>query len=494
MSNKIKEFTACVIGSGPGGYVAAIRLAQLGVKTCLVEREHLGGICLNWGCIPTKALLKSVEVLDTIKHSKDFGIELDQNLIKPDLAKIIDRSRTVAGKLSSGIQGLMKKNKIEVIKGNAKFISQNEIQIENFAAPEVCGLKSNGFTQSIDGVTKISAEYFIIATGARARVIPGFEPDSKLVLTYKEAMAQKDLPKKLLVVGSGAIGIEFAYFYNSVGSKDTVIETLDRIVPTEDIEISKLAEKIYKSKGLDIQTSAGLKSFTKKSNSVVVKYSLSDGAIKEEEFDRVIMAVGVVPNSDAINLEKANVKKDEKGIIQTDKYLQTSQNNIFAIGDVVSGPWLAHKASHEGIIAAEMIASKLSKYDKNKIHAINKLNIPGCIYTNPQIASVGLTEAKAKELGYDIKIGRFLPIANGKAIASGKTEGLVKTIFDKKTGELLGAHAIGADVTEYISALLVGKNVEATELDFQSTIFPHPTLSEMIHESALDADGRVIHM
>ena len=493
----MKKFTACVIGSGPGGYVAAIRLAQLGVSVCVVEREHLGGICLNWGCIPTKALLKSAEVFHSIKKSQEYGITIDDNIlksIKPDLSKIIDRSRGVAAKLSNGIAMLMKKNKIEVISGQASFKSSNEISVTKFVSKEICGLKSNPVIPTLSDIETISADYFIIATGARAREIKGFEPDGNLVLTYKEAMSQKTLPQKLLVVGSGAIGIEFASFYNTVGSNVTVFEMLDRIVPSEDLEISKLAEKYYKSQGLNIHTSINLISFVKNKNSITVEYKLSNGEVKKDEFDKIIMAVGVVPNTDKISIENTKVKKDDKGIVITDKYLQTNDEKIFAIGDVTTGPWLAHKASHEGIVAAEKIASKLKLYDESKIHPINRTNIPGCIYTNPQIASVGLTEQKAKELGYDIKVGRFSPAGNGKAIATNKIEGLVKTIFDKKTGELLGAHLIGGDVTEYISAFLVGKTMEGTDLDFISTIFPHPTLSEMIHESVLDSNGRVIHI
>ncbi len=470
MSN---NYNVCVIGGGPGGYVAAIRASQLGLKVCLVEREHLGGICLNWGCIPTKALLKSAEVYKTITQAEEYGLKVDSKNISFDMKEVVKRSRGIAEKLSGGIKGLMKKHKIEVVMGEAKFASSGQILVAE---------------------QKITADYFIIATGARARMVKDFEADGKLILTYKEAMVQESLPQRLLVVGSGAIGIEFATFYNTFGSKVTVVEMVDRIVPSEDIEISKLAEKSFKAQGLTIFTSASLVKFEKKQNTVLVTYKLSSGDVKTEEFDRVIMATGVVPNTDSLGLEKTKVAKDERGIITTTKYLETSDEKILAIGDVTQGPWLAHKASHEGIIASEIIASKLGKYDKSQIHAIHRLNIPGCIYTSPQMASVGLTEAKAKELGYDVKIGRFPYAANGKAIAIGKTEGLVKTIFDKKTGELLGAHLIGADVTEFISTFLIAKTMEGTELDFIQTIFPHPTLSEMIHESVLDSQERVVHI
>ena len=466
-------YNVCVIGGGPGGYVAAIRAAQLGLKVCLVEREHLGGICLNWGCIPTKALLKSAEVYKTIKEASSYGLSVDEKAVKFNIADVVKRSRDVSQKLSSGIKGLMKKHKIEVVEGEAKFESSSQIDVKG---------------------QKITADYFIIATGARARIIKDFEADGKLVLTYKEAMVQSELPKKLLVVGSGAIGIEFASFFNTFGSSVTVLEMQDRILPTEDAEICKLAEKSFKAQGLNILTSAGLVKFVKNSNSVSVTYKTSAGEVKTEDFDKIIMATGVVPNSDALGLEKTKVKKDEKGIILTNKHLETEDAKILAIGDVTKGPWLAHKASHEGIIASEVIAAKLGKYDIKKVHPIHPLNIPGCIYTSPQIASVGLSEAKAKELGYDVKIGRFPYMANGKAIAIGKTDGLVKTIFDKKTGELLGAHLFGADVTEFISTFLIAKTMEGTELDFIQTIFPHPTLSEMIHESVLDSESRVVHI
>jgi dihydrolipoamide dehydrogenase len=463
----MKNFDLVVIGAGPGGYVSAIRASQLGLKTAVIEAKHLGGICLNWGCIPTKALLKCSEVNYTLSHLADYGFSAEN--IKFDFTKIVERSRSVANKLSEGVKMLLKKNKVEVVSGFAKFTSKNEIIVDDKEA--------------------IKAKYFIVATGARARVLSGFEPDGESVWTYREAMVAKSLPKTLIVVGSGAIGCEFANFYANLGTKVTILEGAERILPAEDAEISKLAHKSFEKQGLKIETGVKLESLSKTSKSVKVKYNG-----KEIEAEKLIMAVGVVPNTEGIGLEKAGVNLDEKKLIKTDDYGATSNPNIFAIGDVTQGPWLAHKASHEGIISAEKIASLEGKYDGKKIHKLNRLNIPGCTYTRPQIASVGLTEAKALEMGYKLKIGRFTPAGNGKSIASGETEGLVKTIFDEKTGELLGVHMMGAEVTEMISTFLVGKQMEAVEEDFISTIFPHPSLSEMMHEAVLDAFGRVIHL
>jgi dihydrolipoamide dehydrogenase len=463
----MKNFDLVVIGAGPGGYVAAIRASQLGLKTAVIEAKHLGGICLNWGCIPTKALLKCSEVNYTLSHLADYGFSAEN--IKFDFTKIIERSRNVANKLSDGIKMLLKKNKVEVINGFAKFTSKNEV--------------------IVDEKDVVKAKYFIVATGARARVLSGFEPDGESVWTYREAMVAKTLPKSLIVVGSGAIGCEFANFYANLGTKVTILEGADRILPVEDAEISKLAHKSFEKQGITIETGVKLESLSKTSKSVKVKYSG-----KEIEAEKLIMAVGVVPNTEGIGLEKAGVMLDDKKLIKIDDYCKTTTANIFAIGDVTQGPWLAHKASHEGMISAEKIASLEGKYDGKKVHKLNRLNIPGCTYTRPQIASVGLTEAKALEMGYKLKIGRFSPAGNGKSIASGETEGLVKTIFDEKTGELLGVHMIGAEVTEMISTFLVGKQMEAVEDDFISTIFPHPSLSEMMHEAVLDAFGRVIHM
>ena len=468
MTNSAKKFDVCVIGAGPGGYVAAIRAAQLGLKVGIVEADQLGGICLNWGCIPTKALLKSAEVNHLLHNLEQFGFSEEK--VKFDFAKIIERSRAVSKKLSGGIAGLMKKNKIEVINGFAKFLDAKKIAVGN---------------------EEIEATYFIIATGARARVTPGMEPDVENIWTYREAMTPKALPKSLLVVGSGAIGAEFASFYKNMGSEVTLIEMAENILPVEDEEISKLARKSFEKQGIKIYTSAALKSLKKGKGSVTATVEIA-GKLEEITAEKVIMAVGIVANIENLGLEKTKVKT-EKGRVIANGYLETAEANIFAIGDVVGSPWLAHKASHEGSIAAEKIASKLGKYDAKKIHPIKIENIPGCTYSMPQIASVGLTEKKAKDAGKKIKVGRFPYMANGKAIAAGESEGLIKVIFDEKTGELLGAHLIGAEVTEMIQGYVIAKQAELTEEDLMHTIFAHPTMSEMMHEAVLDAYGKVIH-
>lgn len=466
----MKKYDLSIIGAGPGGYVAAIRASQLGLSVCIIEEKHLGGICLNWGCIPTKALLKASELNYKLNHLSDFGFTAKG--ISFDFKKVVERSRKVADQLSAGISILMKKNKIDVIFGRGKIVSQGKIEVVHN-----------------DAKTEINAKHIIIATGARARVLQGFEPDSKLILTYKEAMTQEALPRTICVVGSGAIGSEFASFYQNMGSNVTILEAMPRILPVEDEEISKIAKKEFEAQGMKIHTGVKLERIEKKSKSVVVYF---DG--KHEEFEKVIMAVGIVPNIENIGVEGLKIAKDERGCIKVDQYLQTNIEGIYAIGDVTQGPWLAHKASHEGMIAAEFIASKEGKYQKKDVHPLNRANVPGCTYTRPQIASVGLTESQAKEKGLNIKIGRFSPVGNGKAIASGETVGLVKSIFDAKTGELLGVHMIGSDVTEMISAFLVGKQAELVEKDFIHTVFPHPTMSEMIHESVLDAFGKCLHM
>ncbi len=468
MTNSAKKFDVCVIGAGPGGYVAAIRAAQLGLKVGIVEADQLGGICLNWGCIPTKALLKSAEVNHLLHNLEQFGFSAEK--VKFDFTKIIERSRAVSKKLSGGIAGLMKKNKIEVINGFAKFLDAKKIAVGN---------------------EEIEATYFIIATGARARIIPGMEPDVENIWTYREAMTPKALPKSLLVVGSGAIGAEFASFYKNMGSEVTLIEMAENILPVEDEEISKLARKSFEKQGIKIYTSAALKSLKKGKDSVTATVEIA-GKLEEITAEKVIMAVGIVANIENLGLEKTKVKTD-KGRVIANGYLETAEANIFAIGDVVGSPWLAHKASHEGSIAAEKIASKLGKYDAKKIHPIKIENIPGCTYSMPQIASVGLTEKKAKDAGKKIKVGRFPYMANGKAIAAGESEGLIKVIFDEKTGELLGAHLIGAEVTEMIQGYVIAKQAELTEEDLMHTIFAHPTMSEMMHEAVLDAYGKVIH-
>ncbi len=469
----IEEFDLCVIGAGPGGYVAAIRAAQLGLKTVIVEANHLGGICLNWGCIPTKALLKSSEINHLLHNLSEYGFSAKE--IAFDFEKIIARSRQVSKKLSGGIAALLKKNKITVIDGFASFVSKNKIAIA----------KDNKL------LSEIKASYVIIATGARARVIKDMEPDGEFIWSYKEAMVPKSLPKSLLVVGSGAIGVEFASFYKNMGSEVTLIESQPNILPVEDKEISKLAHKSFEKQGMKIHVGANLKSIIKDKNQVKANIEIN-AKITELRAEKVIMAVGIVANCENLNLQKTAVKLDQ-GRILTNQFLETNDSGIFAIGDVAGAPWLAHKASHEGVIAAEVIAAKMGKYDLKKIHAIKKQNIPGCTYCMPQIASVGLTEEKALAWGHKIKIGRFPYAANGKAIAIGENEGLVKVIFDEKTGELLGAHIIGTEATEMIQGYVIGKQAELTEQDFIDTIFAHPTLSEMMHEAVLDAFGKVIH-
>ena len=468
-----KKFDLCIIGAGPGGYVAAIRASQLGLKVAIVEANHLGGICLNWGCIPTKALLRSSEINHLLHNLDQFGFSA-QN-IQHDFAKIIERSRAVSKRLSSGVAGLMKKNKIEVFDGYGKFLDAKKISV----------------TKDSKEIEQIEASYFIVATGARARVIAGMEPDGENIWTYREAMTAKALPKSLIVVGSGAIGSEFASFYRNMGAEVTLVEMAENILPVEDEEISKLARKSFEKQGIKILTSASLKALKVGKGEVVASIEIA-GKVEEIKAEKVIMAVGIVANVENLGLEKTKIKTD-KGRIETNGYMETVEANIFAIGDVAGAPWLAHKASHEGIISAEKIASKMGKYDAKKVHPIKKENIPGCTYSMPQIASLGLTEKKAKESGKKIKIGRFPYLANGKAIAMGETEGLIKVIFDEKTGELLGAHLIGAEVTEMIQGFVIAKQAELTEEDLMHTIFAHPTLSEMMHEAVLDADGKVIH-
>lgn len=468
-----KKFDLCIIGAGPGGYVSAIRASQLGLKVAIVEANHLGGICLNWGCIPTKALLRSSEINHLLHNLDQFGFSAEN--IKHDFAKIIERSRAVSKRLSSGVAGLMKKNKIEVFDGFAKFLDNKKITV----------------SKDSKEIEQIEASYFIVATGARARVIKGMEPDGENIWTYREAMTAKALPKSLIVVGSGAIGSEFASFYRNMGAEVTLVEMAENILPVEDEEISKLARKSFEKQGIKILTSASLKALKVGKGEVVASIEIA-GKVEEIKAEKVIMAVGIVANVENLGLEKTKIKVD-KGSIETNGYMETAEAHIFAIGDVAGAPWLAHKASHEGIISAEKIASKMGKYDAKKVHPIKKENIPGCTYSMPQIASLGLTEKKAKELGKKVKIGRFPYLANGKAIAMGETEGLIKVLFDEKTGELLGAHLIGAEVTEMIQGFVIAKQAELTEEDLMHTIFAHPTMSEMMHEAVLDAYGKVIH-
>jgi len=463
------DYDVAIVGGGPGGYVAAIRAAQLGLKTAVIEKDNMGGICLNWGCIPTKALLRTSEI-NHLLHSLDaYGFKAEK--VSYDFKKIIERSRKVADQLSNGVNHLMKKNKVTVIKGSAQIKGRHNSEIELL----------------VDGKTSIKSSHVILATGARARQLPGLESDGKLIWTYREAMTPEKMPGSLLVVGSGAIGIEFASFYRLMGAEVTVVEVLDQILPVEDKDISAFARKSFEKQGIKIHTSSTVKSFKKNKDSVTVTF---DGGGKSHEMtvDRVILAVGIQANTEGLGLEKTKVKL-EKGHIVTNEWCATGEPGIYAIGDVAGGPWLAHKASHEGVLCIEKIKGL------NTVHAMNKTNIPGCTYSYPQIASVGLTEDAAKASGkYDLKVGKFPYIGNGKAIAMGEAEGLVKTIFDSKTGELLGAHMIGAEVTELIQGFCLAKTLEATEQEIMQTIFPHPTLSEMMHESVLDAFGRVIHM
>ncbi|MBI1209587.1 MAG: dihydrolipoyl dehydrogenase [Azospirillum sp.] len=458
-----QQFDVIVVGAGPGGYVAAIRAAQLGLNTAVVEREHVGGICLNWGCIPTKALLRSSEIHHLLHHLGDYGFSAKE--VSFDLAKIVARSRKVAGQLSGGVKHLLKKNKVTLIDGHAKLLGGGRLEVD----------KAGSF----------KAKHIILATGARARSLPGLEGDGKLIWTYKEAMVPTVIPKSLLVIGSGAIGIEFASFYLNLGAKVTVVEILDRILPVEDEEISALARKSFEKQGMRIFTNARTGALVKNADSVSTTIE-AGGKSEPITVDRVILAVGIVGNVENIGLENTKVRL-EKGRIVTDPWSATDEPGVYAIGDVAGPPWLAHKASHEGVICVEKLAGV------KHVHPLKTANIPGCTYAYPQVASVGLTEKKATEKGYQIKVGRFPFIGNGKAIALGEPEGLVKTVFDAKTGELLGAHMIGAEVTEMIQGYAIARTLESTEAELMHTVFPHPTLSEMMHESVLDAYGRAIH-
>ncbi len=462
-----QSFDVVVIGGGPGGYVAAIRAAQLGMKAAVVEANHLGGICLNWGCIPTKALLRSSEINHLLQHAEQFGFKIEKYSF--DFQKIVQRSRGVAKQLSGGIGHLLKKNKVAHIDGFGKLLGKGKVEV----------------TKDKAVVTTLTARHIIIATGARARVLPGFEPDGKQVWTYREAMTPEALPKSLLVVGSGAIGIEFASFYRNMGADVTVIEAVDRIMPVEDDEISAFARKQFEKQGMNILTGAKLQKLDKAASGVTAHVEIN-GKVEKLQAEKIIMAVGISANTDNIGLENTKVKLD-RGHIVTGPYLTTDEPNVYAIGDCTGGPWLAHKASHEGTICIEKIAGS------KDVHPMKKENIPGCTYAMPQVASVGLTERACKEKGLDVKIGKFPFIGNGKAIALGEPEGMVKTIFDAKTGELLGAHMVGAEVTEMIQGYVIGKTNEMTEAEFMHTVFPHPTLSEMMHESVLDAYKRAIH-
>lgn len=462
-----QSFDIAVIGGGPGGYVAAIRAAQLGFNTVVIERAELGGICLNWGCIPTKALLRSSELYHMMHRAEEFGLKVEK--VSFDFSKVVERSRKVAAQLSGGIKHLLKKNKVTVIEGSATLKGKGAVDVSKDGKP----------------VATVNAKHIIIATGARARQLPGLEPDGKLVWSYREAMTPKEMPKSVLVVGSGAIGVEFASFYRSMGAEVTIAEVMDRIVPVEDAEVSAFAKKAFEKQGMKILTSVKVAKLEKGGNNVTAHIDVG-GKIEKITVDRVISAVGISPNTENLGLENTKVKLD-RGHIVTNQWCQTDEPNVYAIGDVAGAPWLAHKASHEGIICVEKIKGLAD------VHPMKKENIPGCTYCHPQIASVGYTEAKAKELGYQIKVGKFPFIGNGKAIALGEPEGFIKTVFDAKTGELLGAHMVGAEVTEMIQGYVVGKTLETTEAELMHTVFPHPTISEAMHEAVLDAYGRAIH-
>lgn len=475
------SFDIIIIGAGPGGYVTAIRAAQLGFKTAVVEREHLGGICLNWGCIPTKALLRTSEIYDYMKHAQDYGLSAEK--VGFDPAALVKRSRAISGRLNMGVGGLLKKNKVPVIWGEAKIAKPGEVVVGKSAKrpvepqhPPARGTLGEGTYQ---------AKHIIIATGARPRVLPGIEPDGKLVWTYFEAMVPKEIPKSLLVIGSGAIGIEFASFFRSMGSDLTVIEILDQILPVEDAEIAAFARKQFEKQGIKIRTGAKVAALDKEEGSLRARIE-QGGKTEEIAVDRVISAVGVTGNIENLGLEALGVKT-AKGLIVVDGFGRTNVPGLYAIGDVAGPPMLAHKAEHEGVICVEKIKGL-------EAHPLDKNKIPGCTYCHPQVASVGLTEAKAKAEGREIRVGRFPFLANGKAIALGEDQGLVKTIFDAKTGQLLGAHMVGAEVTELIQGFVIAMNLETTEEELIHSVFPHPTLSEMMHESVMDAFGRVIHM
>lgn len=460
-------FDLVILGSGPGGYVAAIRAAQLGLKTAIIERERLGGICLNWGCIPTKALLRTSEIYHYMQHAADYGLSADN--VGFDLTKVVERSRKVAGQLNMGVKGLMKKNKVTVFEGVGTITAAGKVTVKQG-----------------DKTSDLEAKNIIIATGARARDLPFAKADGARIWTYRHAMVPTEMPTKLLVIGSGAIGVEFASFYNDMGADVTIVEMLPRILPVEDEEVSAFMDKALTKQGIKLIKGASIKDIKTSADGVRATIESEGGAVAAPTFSHAIVAIGIVPNTENIGLEALGIETD-RGHIKTDGYGATNVPGIWAIGDVTGAPWLAHKASHEGVIAVEKIAG-------GHPHAMDKGNIPGCTYSRPQVASVGMTEAKAKEAGYELKIGKFPFIGNGKAIALGEAEGFVKTVFDAKTGELLGAHMVGAEVTELIQGYVVARQLETTEAELMETVFAHPTLSEMMHESVLGAYGRAIHI
>ncbi len=460
-----EKFDMIVIGAGPGGYVCAIRGAQLGLKVAVVEREHLGGICLNWGCIPTKAMLRSSEVFHLMKTAKDFG--LSASGVDYDMDAIVKRSRKIAKQLNSGVGHLLKKNKVTTIMGEARLAGSGKVAVKG-----------------ADGEQVLEATNIVLATGARARDLPGLEADGDRVWSYKHALTPPHMPQKLLVLGSGAIGVEFASFYNTLGAEVTVVEVQDRILPVEDAEVSAFAKKAFQSQGMRILEKTLVEKVDRSKDGIVATLT-QDGASTTEEFDTMISAVGIVGNVEGLGLEEAGIKVDRTHVL-TDPYCRTGVEGVFAIGDLAGSPWLAHKASHEGVMVAELIAGQSP-------HPVDPKSIAGCTYCHPQVASVGLTEAQAKEEGYDTRVGRFPYVGNGKAIALGAGDGFIKTVFDAKTGALLGAHMVGAEVTELIQGYVIGQKLETTEQDLMETVFPHPTLSEMMHESVLDAWGRALH-
>jgi len=455
-----------VLGSGPGGYVSAIRASQLGMKVAIVERERLGGICLNWGCIPTKALLRTSEVYHYMTHADAYGLKADN--VGFDLGKIVDRSRKVAGQLNAGVKGLMKKNKVTVVEGFGTLTGKGKLSVKQG-----------------DKTVELEAKHIMVATGARARDLPFAKADGKRIWTYRHAMVPEVMPTKLLVIGSGAIGVEFASFYNDMGADVTIVEMLDRILPVEDAEVSEFMTKALTKQGIKILTKSGLEKLESGANGVTAAIKGADGKVTSTEFSHAIVAIGIVPNTENIGLEALGVET-ERGHIKVDGYGRTNVEGIYAIGDVTGAPWLAHKASHEGIVCVEKIAGE-------NPHPFETWNIPGCTYSRPQVASVGFTEAKAKDAGHEVKVGKFPFIGNGKAIALGEAEGFIKTVFDAKTGELLGAHMVGAEVTELIQGYVIARQLETTEAELMETVFAHPTLSEMMHESTLSAYGRALH-
>ena len=475
------KYDVIVIGGGPGGYVAAIRASQLGLKTAVVEREHLGGICLNWGCIPTKALLRSAEIMTYMKHAKDYGLRAEG--IGFDAGEVVKRSRGVSGQLNGGVGFLMKKNKVDVIWGEARIAAKGKVTVGEPSKPAF--QPQHPKPKNVKGHGDYEAKHIIVATGASPRVLPGIEPDGETIWTYFEAMVPQDMPKSVVVMGSGAIGIEFASFYNAMGADVTVVELLPQIMPVEDAEIAGIARKQFEKHGMRILTEAKVAKVEKGGQGIRATVELKGGKTETIEAEKLISAIGVVGNTEGLGLEEIGVKFD-RGVVTIDEVGRTNVEGVYAIGDVAGAPMLAHKAEHEGVICVEAIAGKHP-------HHMDKGKIPGCTYCHPQVASVGLTEAKAKEAGRDVKVGRFPFVGNGKAIALGEPDGMVKTIFDAKTGELLGAHMVGAEVTELVQGFVIAMNLETTEEDLINAVFPHPTLSEMMHESVLDSQGRVIH-